>query len=81
MRPKLGDGPWGRWLASHLRNPSYRIKLDEIGTLVWKSCDGETRLSEVVARMRGRFGDRIEPAEQRLYEFMRKLSRARLIEF
>ena len=81
LRPKLGESRLGRWAASHLKNPYYRIRLDEIGTLVWRLCDGQTQLSEVVAHMRRDIGGGAEPAEERLYEFIRKMYHARLIGF
>lgn len=80
LRPKFGEGRWGSWIASHVKNPYYRIRLDEVGTLVWKSCDGATEVSEIAERMRRQFGARIEPAEERLYRFLRQMYRSRLIE-
>jgi len=79
LRPKLGSGRLGRWIASHFGNPWYRIRLDEIGTLVWNLCDGDTSLSEIIQQMRQHFGNQIEPAEKRLYQFIRQLHRSRLI--
>ncbi|MDA2938937.1 PqqD family protein [Acidobacteria bacterium AH-259-A15] len=81
LRPKLGEGRLGRWVASYFKNPYYQIRFDEFGSLVWKSCDGKTQVSEILEQMRERFGDRIEPAEERLYEFICKMHRAKLIEF
>ncbi len=81
FRPKLSDGKWGRWLTRRLGIRDYRIRLDEIGTLVWKSCDGETPLRRIVAQLRQQFGPRIEPAEDRVHDFVRQLMRSRLIRF
>ena len=47
LRPKLGDGRIGRWLAARLGDPCYRIRLDDIGTIIWKACDGATPLTEM----------------------------------
>ena len=80
LRPKLGTGRWGRWLATRLGDPYYRIRLDEVGTLVWKASDGTTRLAQIAEQLRQRFGERVEPLEGRLRQFMRRLVRARLIE-
>lgn len=81
LRPKFGSGKLGRWLQGLLNAGFYRIRLDPMGTLVWKSCDGDTPLSEVAQRLRRQFGDEIEPAEDRLWHFIRQMNRARLIEF
>ena len=53
LRPKLGRNRWGRWLASRLKNPYYHIRLDEMGTLVWKSCNGEQVLRDIALSLRG----------------------------
>ncbi len=80
LRPKLGTGRWGRWAARYLGDPYYQIKLDEVGTMVWKASDGTTGLSQIAEQLRHRFGNQIEPAEARLHHFVRQMRRSRLIE-
>ena len=79
LRPRLGEGRFGRWLAGCLSDPYYRIKLDSIGSFVWRACDGETSLSVIAERMRRHFGDSIEPVEERLGRFVQTMQRGRLI--
>lgn len=79
LRPRLGDTRLGHWLAARLPNPYYRIRLDEIGTFVWKACDGETSLADIAERMRRRFGPDVEPAEARLGRFVQTMLRSRLL--
>lgn len=50
-----------------------RIRLDDIGSCSWKSFDGETTVGEACAVLRERFGDSIEPVEERLGRFVRYL--------
>lgn len=80
LRPKFGTGKWGRWIGSRLGQSDYRIRLDEIGSLVWKACDGDTPAREIVQKLRAEFGSRVEPAEQRLHQFLMQMHRARMIE-
>lgn len=80
LRPKFGEGRLGVWLGAKLGDPCYRIRLDEEGTFVWKTCDGETPLDEMARRLRAEFGARVEPAEERLARFVRSLLRSRMIE-
>ncbi len=79
LRPRLGTSRPGRWLAGVLGDPYYRIRLDEVGTLVWKACDGRTSLAEVARSMRSAFGARVEPADQRLARFVRRMLKGRMI--
>ena len=80
LRPKFGRGPVGRWLASQVGDPHYRIRLDDLGTFVWKACDGETSLEAIAVGLRGHFGPAVEPAEQRLGVFVRKMLRSKVLE-
>ena len=79
LRPRFGTGRLGRWLNGLAGDPHYRIRLDEIGTLVWKSCDGRTSLAEIARAMRSAFGDRVEPAEERLARFVGRMLKGRMI--
>lgn len=79
-RPRFGESHFGRWLASTLKLSDYRIRLDSIGSLVWKRCDGATIASSIVEEMRHQFGGRVEPAEDRLYDFVIQMRKAGMIE-
>jgi len=80
LRPKFGSNRWGAKFASWIGTGEYRIRLDDIGTLVWKSLDGQTPLSEVLRNLRENYGSKIEPAEMRLQRFVDQMHQARLIE-
>lgn len=80
LRPRFGEGRFGRWLESRLGLTPYRIRLDEIGTLVWQNCDGTVSARELAAKLRRTFGTKVEPAEDRLQHFISQMTRARMIE-
>ena len=80
LRSRFGEGRLGRWLASKLGDSFYRIRLDDVGTFIWKACDGETPLTEIAGRLRGEFGERVEPAEERLARFVHSMLRSRMID-
>ncbi len=80
LRPTFGKTGIGRWVARKLGDPCYRIRLDDVGTFIWKACDGETPLTEIARRMRAEFGERVEPAEERLGRFVQSMLRSRMIE-
>ena len=79
LRPRLGSSRLVRWVAGQVGDPHYRIRLDEVGTLVWKACDGDTSLADIVGRMRDRFGERVEPADHRLSRFILKMLKGRML--
>jgi hypothetical protein len=80
FRPKFGHGVVGRWLASCLADPHYRIRLDDVGAFVWKACDGSTTLLTIAEGMRAKFGSDVEPVERRLAQFVRRMLLSRILE-
>ena len=80
LRPKFGNSEFGQWLASRLANPDYQIRLDQIGSFVWRACDGKTPLVSIADGMRDQFGSNIEPVEQRLATFIRQMVQSRLLD-
>ena len=79
LRPRFGEGRVGRWLAARLGNPCYRIRLDDVGTFIWRACDGETPLTQIAGRLRAEFGERVEPTEERLARFIQSMLRSRMV--
>ncbi len=79
LEPRYGSGPIGRWLATRLTRPNIEIRLDDIGSAVWQACDGETSVGEIAERLRERFGERVEPARDRLGTFLRQMEHTHMI--
>jgi hypothetical protein len=79
FRPRFGEGRIAQWLESLLGLSPYRIRLDEIGGLVWSNCDGKMSAQEIADKLRDQFGEKIEPAEERLQHFILQMSRARMV--
>jgi len=75
------DGPLGRWVTRRLSRPHYRVRLDSMGTAVWNACDGTRTVGQIVQELRHRHGTEVEPAEQRVVTFVRRLERGRCIRF
>ena len=72
--------PWRAplaWLSS--KTSSKRVRLDEVGSLAWTLLDGRRTVGSVAGVLRERFGDRVEPAEERLGVLLRSLHRGGLI--
>ena len=50
-----------------------RVRLDEVGTFVWLRLDGRQTVGELAGELRERFGEAVEPAEERLGLLVRAL--------
>ena len=67
------------WLSYQLA--VRRLRLDEIGSFAWQHLDGEHTVGQVAAALRDRFGDRVEPAEERLGHLVRLLRQEGLLAY
>jgi hypothetical protein len=60
---------------------SKRIQLDEVGSVAWLHMDGEKKVGDIADVLRDRFGEAIEPAEERLGQLVWVMRREWLIEY
>ena len=56
-----------------------RIRMDELGSYSWLCLDGELTVSQVANKLREKFGESVEPAEERLGHLVRVLRREGLV--
>jgi Coenzyme PQQ synthesis protein D (PqqD) len=79
-RPRVrGIRSLGRWISFMMAPP--RIRLDEVGSFVWKEMDGGTDVRQLVELAREEFGERAEPVAHRLGQFIRLLKRERFVSY
>jgi len=65
------DGSIHKILNKVFKSPlSPTVELDEIGSYVWKMCDGVSNLHEISEKMKTNFGDTIEPVYDRLLQYI-----------
>jgi hypothetical protein len=57
------------------------LRLDDLGSFVWRQCDGSATVREIADRVRDRFGGDPETTLDRLVQFMRRLTRADTLTF
>ncbi|MFQ5753278.1 MAG: PqqD family protein [bacterium] len=77
--PKFGDHFLGNWLKSQLKNPNYRLKLDEIGSFVWQHCNGLENVQEIGDKLTKKYGEKVEPVYERLNLFFKSLEKSKSI--
>jgi len=58
-----------------------RIRLDEFGSFVWRYIDGQRTASEIASLMRSRFGDAVEPAEERVGKLVQVMYREDFVNY
>ena len=58
-----------------------RISLDEIGTWVWRECDGHTSVGDMIESLSREFKVSPKEAEISLLSFLKKMAQKKLIGF
>lgn len=81
LRPRFIAGPLARWLQPRLRRPHLRVKLDELGSFVWKRCDGRTTVGQIALALEEAFtaSHQADKAMERIALFLRELERGGMI--
>ncbi len=80
LRPKFRNALAARVFHPFMENKFFRINLDDIGTLVWRHCDGKHTVKKIGEHMAAQFGENAEPIYERLGKFLLQLQREKFIE-
>jgi hypothetical protein len=62
-----------------MRYPVVRVKLDALGSFVWKMCDGKTTVAEISDKMTAEFGETAASAQERIRKFLLMLEKSDLV--
>ena len=81
LRPKYRNAFLARLLLPRMKNPYYKVKLDEIGSYFWQNCDGSRTIKEIAELQEHRFGEEARPLYERISIFLQTLQRSRFIVF
>lgn len=77
--PKFTNPLAVRYLAPFLKSPHIRVKLDDFGSHVWMQCSGDRTVGEIAESLRETFGEKAEPAYERVGVFIRRLAREKFV--
>lgn len=77
--PKFKNAFLSKWIVPHLAKPYFRIKLDDIGSAIWQQCDGATPISTIAESLKNKFGNAVDPVEERINKFLNHLERGDLL--
>lgn len=56
-----------------------KVRLDEIGSFIWRQLDGKQSVAEIAQVLGEQFGDRVKPAEERLGYLVRVFRREEFV--
>jgi hypothetical protein len=73
--PKFSSRLARRFVLPLLAKPVIRVHLDEMGSLVWLACDGQTTVARLTELVQQRLGVAPPAAQQRVHTFLHQLTR------
>lgn len=73
--PKFRSRWLRAWLLPLLAKPSFRVRLDAMGTAFWQRCDGSTPVLEIAEQMSAQSGSDVDDMIERLGRFLARLER------
>lgn len=79
--PKVTNRIAKKYFEPMLKSPVIKLKLDEIGSASWLAIDGKKKVSEIASELVQKFGDKIDPVEERLTKYLTTLYEQRFITF
>jgi Coenzyme PQQ synthesis protein D (PqqD) len=79
--PKFTSRFAKKYFQPMLKYPEIRLNLDPLGSASWLSIDGVKNVETIAGELTLRFGDKVQPVEERLTKFLTQLFEQRLITF
>ncbi|MFB0566584.1 MAG: PqqD family protein [Candidatus Aminicenantaceae bacterium] len=79
LKPKFKHSLFQKYILPKMRNPYFKVKLDSVGSFIWKHCDGNLTVKELAKGLKDEFGDKLEPLYDRLALFLQNLEKNRFI--
>jgi hypothetical protein len=79
--PKFKNPKVAKFMIPPRRSDHFKIKLDELGSATWLEIDGERKIGEIADILTLKFGDKIQPVNERLSKFCTSLYDNRYIHF
>ena len=77
--PKFRNALMVAWVLPFLRAKHFRVKLDDLGSAIWRQCDGTTSVATMGNELLRQFGQEAEPVYERISSFLRRLEHGNLI--
>ena len=79
LRPKYTSKLGRSVFEPFLKNKNFKVKLDDLGTAVWKNMDGKNTVKNLGEILAAEFGPEIEPIYERLGKFIIQMHKEKFI--
>ena len=81
FQPKFKNKFMLKYVMHKLKNPNFKVNLDEFGSFVWEQIDGNLTVEKIGEKLKKHFKEEIEPVYERLSLFIQSMERYKFIEY
>lgn len=81
LAPRFKNNFAKKYILPKMRDPYIRANLDEFGSETWALIDGKRTVRDISFELLRKFGDKIEPVNERLTTFLSQLFKFGFITF
>jgi hypothetical protein len=78
-KPKFTHPVLRKYLLPHLKDPNFKIKLDAVGSVVWKNINGQNKVYDIAKILETKFGASVQPVYNRIALFVKALEKHKFI--
>jgi hypothetical protein len=79
--PKFKNKFLVNFLMPRLKSPYIKAKLDDFGSLIWIEMDGTKNVNSISQSLTLKFGEKVQPVNERLTKFLTQLYQYNFITF
>ncbi len=79
--PKFKNKFLVNFLMPRLKFPYIKANLDDFGSLTWVEMDGRKKVHEISQSLTNKFGEKVQPVNERLTKFLTQLYQYNFITF
>ena len=79
--PKFKNELAKKYILPKLKSEDFKIKLDNLGSEVWKKMNGKNKVHEIIKQLSEKFGTDFKQPEERITKYLFQLYEQKLISF
>ncbi|MGD9898945.1 MAG: PqqD family protein [Calditrichaceae bacterium] len=79
-RPRFLSPTARKIIGPFMKSSHFLVKLDELGSVVWKNCDGSNSVQNIGERLLDNFGTDLDSVWERVSKFILQLKREKFID-
>jgi hypothetical protein len=79
--PRFKSKVGKRFCRAFKKEQTYNVNLDKYGSEAWKLCDGDRTIEAIGSALKEKFGDEVEPVNERIAELFQIMEANGLITY